>query len=60
MIKLGRVRIAQECGQRWYRPRSWRMFSTSRISGARYFTFFRRLYGGGFAVGPIMFWKEDK
>jgi hypothetical protein len=40
--------IRQECGQRWYRRRSW----------ARNFPLFRT-YPGGFAFGPIMIYKEN-
>lgn len=39
------MRVGVECGQRWWRPRSW-------TTG----TLLRR-FSGGFAVGPVMVWK---
>lgn len=52
------MKIGVECGQRWWRLSSWRRWS-----------FFEKKYwwdvkprkfkdGSGFAIGPIMFWKE--
>lgn len=41
-----------ECGQRWWRPSSWaRHPSTDNLLR------FRR-FPGGFAVGPLMFWRN--
>jgi len=39
--------LGVECGQRWWRPRSWRGPGL-----------FRKL-SGGFAFGPIMFAKKE-
>lgn len=36
------------CGERWYRPRSWR----------RYTLFGKLTWDKGFHFGPILFWKE--
>ena len=41
--------IRQECGQKWYRPRSWNRPN---------FPLFRK-YAGGVAFGPIMIYKEN-
>lgn len=44
------MKIMVECGQRWWRPRSWRCPN-----------FFRRLPGArGFAVGPIIFYGGER
>jgi len=48
MIRAGNYRIGIECGQRIYRPHSWR----STWKGIRRFP-------TGFALGPIMIWKEN-
>lgn len=42
-------KIGIECGQKFLRLSSW----------IRPFPFFRKLTGGGFAVGPVMVYKED-
>lgn len=58
-------KIGVECGQRWYRPRSWRPYTLGRDKETgklvKIFTFFRRWKTRrgteGFAVGPLMFWR---
>jgi hypothetical protein len=42
--------IGVECGQRWYRPSSWRRPIFQRI-------YLKRGGTGGFCIGPIMFHK---
>ena len=51
-MKLGKLWLTQECGQRWYRLSSWR--------GVKLITIFRDHDGQheGLSFGPIMlFWR---
>lgn len=64
---MNRWKMGVECGQRWYRFSSWFPFKphkwkvrktpsgTFRVYRRR-FAGFRR-FNGGFAIGPIMFWR---
>lgn len=50
MISLGKYWVGVECGQRLWRPRSWR-----RARSADNVFRFRKFYaGGGIAFGPLM------
>lgn len=58
-LHLGPVTLAVECGQHWWRPRSWapprRRGETRRTRAARFRrSLWRPLPGGGRAVGPLM------
>lgn len=52
--------VTTECGQRWYRPRSW----YHRTPRKTYYPKFRKLgWDGetvGWAFGPLMLLKGDK
>lgn len=54
------IKIATECGQRWWRLSSWRRWdsSTRKYKSNVYIRRFRD--GSGFAIGPIMFWRTSK
>ena len=57
---MPKIKLTQECGQRWYRPRSWRVWDRKN---RRYYYAKVRLLGQkghriGVAFGPIMFfWR---
>lgn len=39
------MKIGVFCGERWYSPRSWRRYPLFHVYA-----------GGGFSIGPILFW----
>lgn len=65
-MKIGRFNAGVECGQRWWRIHSWslRRWDYKTRKYIYKFDMFRKLrFNGfviGFAIGPLMFWKEDK
>ena len=48
-----KLKIGQECGQRWYRLSSWRVWD--RVAKKYRYAKIRR-WSDGFAIGPIMVW----
>ncbi len=51
------VHVGVECGQRWWRPRSWFPCSYPYDHWWRRKMPWYRPFPGGFAVGPIMAWR---
>lgn len=47
------MRVGVECGQRWWRPSSWRRTALDDNVFR-----FRRLTGRGFAFGPLMVFEK--
>lgn len=66
---MSKIKMGVECGQRWYRFSSWFPYTKTkrgwrrRFAGTRWLGHREVRYGpivkrDGFAIGPLMFWKD--
>lgn len=58
MVKIGKLSIGKECAGRWFPGIGYGYWDGFRYAIKRGMNIKFRTFDKGFAIGPLMFWKD--